>query len=153
VAKDATDYKIRLENIRFRGRHGVSDSERNLPQDFLVTLQIALPTAALPEGDHLQDVFNYDRLATLVVEEGTNHTCRLLETLAERVIARILADTPATWVSVAVTKSRPPTACSVDAVTVELVATRPRLRVSVRVRVSAHRARALAPRAGSPRWR
>jgi dihydroneopterin aldolase len=78
----------------------------------------------LPSGDHIADVYNYDRLATLVVEEGTRQECRLLETLAQRVIARVLEDTPATRVSVAVTKSRPPTRSSVDSVTVELRATR-----------------------------
>lgn len=120
----ASDYKIKLEGIRFRGCHGVSDSERNLPQDFLVTLQIALPTQTLPETDNYQDVFDYDRLATLVVEEGTHQTYKLLETLARRVIARILRDTPATWVSATVTKSHPPTQASVDRVSVELVAFR-----------------------------
>jgi len=119
-----TEYRLRLDGIRFRGHHGVSDSERALPQDFLVSLEAHLPLGVLPSGDAIADVFNYDRLATLVVEEGTRQKCRLLETLAQRVIARILADTPATRVSVAVTKSRPPTRSSVDSVTVELRATR-----------------------------
>jgi dihydroneopterin aldolase len=119
-----SDYKIRLEGIRFRGRHGVSDSERDLPQDFLVTIHVALPVTSLPAGDSVRDVFDYDRLATIVVDEGTSHTCRLLETLARRVIDRILRDTPATWVSVSVTKGRPPTTYSVDAAAVELVASR-----------------------------
>ena len=119
-----TEYRLRLDGIRFRGHHGVSDSERALPQDFLVSLEAHLPLGVLPSGDAIADVFNYDRLATLVVEEGTRQKCRLLETLAQRVIARVLADTPATRVSVAVTKSRPPTRSSVDSVTVELRATR-----------------------------
>ncbi|RYE92812.1 MAG: dihydroneopterin aldolase [Myxococcales bacterium] len=121
----ASGYKIKLEGIRFRGRHGVSDSERDLPQDFLVTLQVALPLGSLPDSDTYRDVFDYDRLATLVVEEGTGQPCRLLETLAQRVIARVLQDTPATWVAVEVTKLQPPTHASVDRVSVELVAGRP----------------------------
>ena len=32
------EYKIRLDGIRFRGKHGVSDSERDLPQDFLLVV-------------------------------------------------------------------------------------------------------------------
>ncbi len=118
------EYVIRLDGIRFRGHHGVSDSERALPQDFLVSLEASLPLEVLPSGDHIADVFNYDRLATLVVEEGTRQACRLLETLAQRVITRVLEDTPATRVTVAVTKSRPPTRSSVDSVTVELRAAR-----------------------------
>lgn len=118
------EYVLRLDGIRFRGHHGVSDSERALPQDFLVSLEVYLPLEVLPTGDHISDVYNYDRLATLVVKEGTEHRCLLLETLAQRVIARVLKDTPATRVSVAVTKSRPPTRSSVDSVTVELRARR-----------------------------
>jgi len=119
-----SEYKICLDGIRFRGRHGVSDSERDLPQDFLVTVEVSLPIAVLPHGDHLREVFDYDRVASLVVDVGTRETCRLLETLAQRVIERVLSDTPATRVSVSVTKSRPPTASSVDSVAVELVASR-----------------------------
>jgi dihydroneopterin aldolase len=119
-----SEYRIRLEGIRFRGHHGVSDSERDLPQDFLVTVDVTLPVSVLPAGDHIRDVFDYDRLATLVVEEGTKKSCRLLEILARRVIERVLEDTPATRVAVSVTKSRPPTASSVDAVSVELVGAR-----------------------------
>lgn len=124
VGHAVAEYVLRLDGIRFRGHHGVSDSERALPQDFLVSLEVYLPLEVLPTGDHIADVYNYDRLATLVVEEGTEHRCLLLETLAQRVIARVLKDTPATRVSVAVTKSRPPTRSSVDSVTVELRARR-----------------------------
>ncbi len=124
VGHSVAEYVLRLDGVRFRGHHGVSDSERALPQDFLVSLEVYLPLAVLPTGDHIADVYNYDRLATLVVEEGTEHRCLLLETLAQRVIARVLKDTPATRVSVAVTKSRPPTRSSVDSVTVELRARR-----------------------------
>ncbi len=119
------NYILRLERVRFRARHGVSDSERSLPQDFLVTLDVTLPTEILPTSDHLRDVFDYDRLASLVVAEGTAHSCRLLETVAERVLQRLWADTPALQATISVTKTRPPTQESVDSATVTLVASRP----------------------------
>ena len=102
----------------------MSDSERDLPQDFLVTLRVELPIGTLPDSDSYRDVFDYDRLATLVVEEGTGQTCKLLETLAQRVIARVLRDTPALRVAVEVTKLQPPTHASVDRVSVELIGER-----------------------------
>ena len=118
------EYNIRVEGIRFRGKHGVSDSERDLPQDFLVTVDVTLPVSVLPQGDHMRDVFDYDRVSSLVVEVGTGQPCRLLETLARRVIEKVLEGTPATRVAVSVTKQRPPTTHSVDTVAVELVAHR-----------------------------
>ncbi|HVK68383.1 MAG TPA: dihydroneopterin aldolase [Polyangium sp.] len=121
----AQTYRIRLEGIRFRARHGVSRAERGLPQDFVVHVEVTLPITSLPRTDTLAKVFNYDKLATLVVDEGTHASYKLLEILAERLITRILADTPAIAVTVQVKKFGPPTSVSVDAVSVELSANRP----------------------------
>jgi dihydroneopterin aldolase len=115
-----TTYKIRLDSIRFRGRHGASRAERDLPQDFSVTLEVGLPVSLLPRADVKSRVFDYDKLASLVVDEGTSASYKLLETLAERLMARILADTPAVTVTVQVKKFGPPTSVSVDGVAVEL---------------------------------
>jgi 7,8-dihydroneopterin aldolase/epimerase/oxygenase len=113
-------YRIRLDGIRFRARHGVSRAERDLPQDFVVNLEVELPIASLPRTDSRARVFDYDRLATLVVEAGTTASYKLLETLGERIIGRVLDDTPAVSVVVQVKKFGPPTSVSVDAVAVEL---------------------------------
>ncbi len=113
-------YRIRLEGIRFRARHGASRAERDLPQDFVVHLDVTLPVALLPRADARARVFDYDKLASLVVDEGTRVSYKLLETLADRLIERILADTPALSVTVQVKKFGPPTSASVDAVSVEL---------------------------------
>jgi len=117
-------YRIRLEGIRFRARHGASRAERDLPQDFVVHLDVTLPVALLPRADARARVFDYDKLATLVVDEGTRVSYKLLETLAERLIERVLADTPALSVTVQVKKFGPPTSASVDAVAVELTGRR-----------------------------
>jgi dihydroneopterin aldolase len=113
-------YRIRLDGIRFRAKHGVSRAERDLPQDFVVDLEVELPVALLARSDSRARVFDYDQLATLVVDEGTRVSYKLLETIADRLIERILADTPATKVRVQVRKFGPPTSASVDAVSVEL---------------------------------
>jgi dihydroneopterin aldolase len=117
-------YRIRMEGIRFRARHGASRAERDLPQDFVVHLDVDLPVGLLPRSDSRARVFDYDKLASLVVDEGTRVSYKLLETLAERLIERVLADTPATAVTVQVKKFGPPTSVSVDAVAVELTGRR-----------------------------
>lgn len=113
-------YRIRLDGIRFRAKHGASRAERDLPQDFAVHLQVELPVTSLPRTDTRARVFDYDRLATLVVDAGTSASYKLLETLAARIIERILEDTPAIAVTVQVKKFGPPTSVSVDAVAIEL---------------------------------
>jgi dihydroneopterin aldolase len=117
-------YRIRLVGIRFRARHGVSRAERDLPQDFVVDLDVELPVSLLPRADARARVFDYDKLASLVVDEGTRVSYKLLETLADRLIERVLADTPAVSVTVQVKKFGPPTSASVDAVSVELTGRR-----------------------------
>lgn len=117
-------YKIRLQNIRFRARHGALKAERDLPRDFVVDVTVELPVSALPRMDSLSRVFDYEKIATIVVDEGTQKTYKLLETLAQRLIERMLVETPAESVTVEVRKFAPPTSASVDMFAVELSARR-----------------------------
>ena len=116
----ATRYSIRLDGIRFRARHGASDAERYLLQDFVVDLEVVLPVELLPESDDRKSVYDYDALATLVVEEGTTKSYKLLETLAKRLLERLLKETPALGAAVRLRKFGPPTTASVDTVSIEL---------------------------------
>jgi dihydroneopterin aldolase len=113
-------YRIRLDGVRFRGRHGASRAERGLLQDFVAAVEIDLPTSVLPRADSLARVYDYGKLAELIVDEGTTGSYRLLETLAERILSRILDASPAIAATVRITKFGPPTAVSVDQATVEL---------------------------------
>jgi dihydroneopterin aldolase len=118
------DYRIRLDGVRFRSKHGASMSERRLPQDFVANVELSLPPSALPRTDDRRDVVDYDRIASAIVDEGTSRSCRLLETLARRIVERIFADSPATSVRIAITKVRPPTSSSVEAASIELLVSR-----------------------------
>jgi len=120
MAPAVDSYRIRLDGIRFRGRHGASEAERDLPQDFVVDLEVELPLEVLPDSDERKAVYDYDALANLVVEEGTQTSYKLLETLARRLLERILGDTPARSATVRLRKFGPPTTVSVDTVSVEL---------------------------------
>lgn len=115
-----TEYSILIKGIRFRSCHGASASERRLPQDFLVDVEITLPVSVLPAADRLGNVLDYDAIGRLVVEEGTTRTYRLLETFAAELISRLLRETPALAARVSVQKSNPPTTVSVDSATVTL---------------------------------
>ncbi len=115
-----SQYRIRLDGVRFRARHGVSRAERYLLQDFVVDLEVSLPVDQLPETDQKRCVYDYDALASLIVEEGTRTSYKLLETLAKRLLERLLTDTPALAATVRLRKYGPPTRASVDTVAIEL---------------------------------
>jgi dihydroneopterin aldolase len=119
-----TAYRMRLNGIRFRGRHGASRAERDLPQDFVADLDLELPSSAIPKTDSKKAVFDYGKIADAVVEVGTTRSYRLLETLASELVARIFEVSPAARVTVSVTKFGPPTSASVDRASIELTAER-----------------------------
>ena len=121
---DFTEYTITIKGIRFRSKHGVSDAERTLPQDFVVHVKLTLPVAVLPASDRLAEVFDYDTISSIVVDEGTTRSYRLLEVFASKLLERLLRDTPATRARVSVQKSRPPTTHSVDTATITLMGQR-----------------------------
>jgi dihydroneopterin aldolase len=118
------EYTLRLHAIRFRANVGASRTERSLPQELVIDVELTLPVSALPARDHKKEVVDYDAVARLVVEEGQATAYHLLETYAARLIDRLLEATPATRVSVAATKLRVPSMHSVDRAVVEIVATR-----------------------------
>jgi dihydroneopterin aldolase len=121
------EYRLRLDGVRFRSKHGASSSERRLPQDFVAHVELSLPPSELPRDDEREDVVDYDRIASVVVAEGTARSCKLLETLARRIVDRLFAESPATSVRIVITKSRPPTSSSVEAASVELLVFRSEL--------------------------
>jgi dihydroneopterin aldolase len=120
MAPGVEGYSIRLDGIRFRARHGASEAERYLLQDFVVDLEVELPVTLLPDSDERSAVYDYDALASVVVAEGTGESYKLLETLARRLLERILSATPALSATVRLRKFGPPTDVSVDTVSVML---------------------------------
>jgi len=95
-----------------------------LPQDFVASIDVELPVGALPENDSYRNVTDYGSFAEIVADEGTKASHRLLETLARKVVARILAESPATSVVVRIRKFGPPTSVSVDSAAIEISGTR-----------------------------
>lgn len=117
-------YTLRLEGVRFRANMGVSQSERAIPQEIVVDVELVLPVKSLPPRDRRQFVVDYDAVAGLVIAEGRAEQYRLLETYAQRLIHRLLAETPALHARVKTTKLRMPTAHNVDRAVVEVTAKR-----------------------------
>jgi dihydroneopterin aldolase len=118
------EYTLRLHGVRFRANVGASHSERSLPQEIVVDVELTLPVSAFPRRDLRRDAVDYGTVADIVVEEGRAEPYRLLETYAARLIDRLMRETPAVRAKVAATKLRVPTSHSVDRAVVELVVNR-----------------------------
>lgn len=99
--------RVILRGLRLRGRHGVSATERETEQDFLVDIECPTDVASAAATDDLVDTLDYSRLSAIaaaVIEGPSRH---LLETLADEIARRILDETEVRSVRVLVEKVRP----------------------------------------------
>lgn len=116
------DYTREVEIGAFRTERGVDQRIR-----FNVVLEVSHHTAA--QDDDVDKVISYDTITEAIEAELAAERVNLLETLAERVAARCLADPRAVRVFVRIEKlDRIPGALGVEIVRTRLPAATPRLR-------------------------
>ncbi len=83
---------------------GVHDWEREITQTLVVSVDMAADVPKAAATDDIADALDYSAVArtiSVVVRDGR---FRLIETAAERVAERLLADHPVSWVRVEVRK-------------------------------------------------
>jgi dihydroneopterin aldolase len=79
---------IGLEGMRFNGPHGFYPEEEVLGNDFLIDIYIATDTRRAALRDDLGATVNYETVY-LMVQSQMKKPAQLIETLADRIIARI----------------------------------------------------------------
>jgi dihydroneopterin aldolase len=100
--------RIVLTNMRFEGRHGVLDEERAAAQPFEVDVELHLDLGPAGQSDDLTMTVDYGDVFRMCGEVIEGPSCRLIETLAERIAARLLATPAPTVVSEVVVRVRKP---------------------------------------------
>jgi dihydroneopterin aldolase len=83
--------RIILTNMLFEGRHGVLDEERAVAQPFEVDVELHLDLRPAGESDDLAKTIDYRDVFRICGEVIEGPSCLLIETLAERIAARLLA--------------------------------------------------------------
>ena len=83
--------RILLESLEVQADIGFHEFEVGTPQRLLVSVEIWLEDASLPEGDDPARAWNYDFLRTEVEELATARRYNLQETLAHSIFERIAA--------------------------------------------------------------
>jgi len=96
-----------LRGLKLRGRHGVGAAEREVPQDFLVDIECPTDVATAAASDDIGDALDYTRLSQIAEAVVGGPSRRLLETLADDIARRILAECGVPSVRVTVEKVRP----------------------------------------------
>jgi len=86
---------------------GAYDWERDIKQTLLFNVDMATDVSRTAASDELADAVNYAAAAEAVAEVVRDGRFQLIETAAERVAERLLADFGLSWLRVEVIKPRP----------------------------------------------
>lgn len=100
--------QIRLSGIAATGYHGVFDHERREGQTFVADVVVHLDTRRAAAGDELAHTLDYGALAQQVAAVLAGERVDLIETVAERIAATVLAAGAVQAVDVAVHKPQAP---------------------------------------------
>jgi len=111
---------IKIRNIRVYAYHGCLQEEGKIGSDYRVDLSIKANLKKSSMTDELEDTVDYVHLNRIVKEEMQIRT-KLLETVANKIIERILFEIPLVdKVNVKVSKLNPPIGGNVERVTIEM---------------------------------
>lgn len=111
---------IKLQNIRLHAFHGCLEEEARIGSDYRVDLKIKADLRKAAQSDELSDTVDYVYLNKVVQEEMAVRS-KLLEHLAQRIIARLFSASPEiSTIKISVAKLNPPIGGDVEAVAVEM---------------------------------
>jgi dihydroneopterin aldolase len=91
-----TDY-VSVRDLSVRAVIGVHDWEREVEQTLLVSVDMAADVRKAAATDDLADAVDYSAVADTIAAVLREGKFRLIETAADRVARRLLADFALTW--------------------------------------------------------
>ena len=100
--------QILLQGMQFYGYHGVNPEERVLGQRYVVDLTADLDLSRSGQTDRLEDTVSYSHIYRTVRTVMEGDPRNLLESAAQAIADRVLAEFPVDAVSVTVKKPNPP---------------------------------------------
>ena len=91
-----TDY-VSIRDLRVPAVIGVHDWEREIEQTLIVSVEMAADVRQAAASDDLADALDYSAVAETIAAVLREGKFRLIETAAERVADRLLADFRLPW--------------------------------------------------------
>lgn len=111
---------IKVENIRVYAHHGCLPEETIIGSDYRVDLEVKADLLPSAKSDALEDTVDYVLLNAIVKEEMAK-PCKLLESVAQRIINQIfIKDARVNKAIVSISKINPPIGGDVEMVTIKL---------------------------------
>ena len=113
--------KITIQNLEVFAKHGVYPEENVLGQKFVISVAMHTSTRKAGMTDDLTFSVNYGEVSHFIKEFLTNHTWKLLETIAERLAQELLLKFPLIeQVDLKIQKPWAPIGLPLDTVSVEI---------------------------------
>jgi dihydroneopterin aldolase len=88
---------VSVRDLAVQAVIGVHDWEREITQTRVVSVDLAADVRKAAATDDLADALDYSAVAQAIASVLQEGRFRLIETAAERVAERLLADHPVTW--------------------------------------------------------
>ena len=101
-----TDY-VSIRDLSVPAVIGVHPWEREVEQTLLVSVDMAADVRKAAASDNLADALDYSAVAATIAAVVRDGKFQLIETAAERVAERLLADFPVTWLRLELRKPIP----------------------------------------------
>lgn len=95
---------IFLEQVTVKTKLGVPDWERMKPQTIILNIEIGYDLSQSCKSDAIEDTIDYGLVVSRIRETLTEHSFKLVETLAEHVCQLILKEFKAENVKIRVAK-------------------------------------------------
>ena len=83
-----------IENLEVFANHGMFEEEVNLGQKFLVSAKMYFDMSAAGKEDDLTKSVDYSKVCADITKWMKTNSCRLIETVAERLSDKLLMDYP-----------------------------------------------------------
>ena len=112
--------KLRLKNMVFYGHHGVADEERQLGGQFSIDISVWLGDDFYAHNDDLTKVYDYQKMFEIARYHTTEKKYKLIETLAQQIMADLQKVHPNLGFSVRVRKHQLPIKGVIDFVEYEM---------------------------------
>jgi dihydroneopterin aldolase len=96
--------RVSIRDLRVSAVIGVRDWEREVTQTLVVSVDMAADVRKAAESDDLADALDYSAVAQVISSVVRDGRFRLIETAAERIAERLLADYPVAWLRLEVRK-------------------------------------------------
>ena len=100
--------KVIIRGLEVSACHGVNDFEKVEPQPFIFDADIYCDFSACAKTDDISDTVNYSKACKLIKSAAEGNTFNLIEKLAYECAYAVMAELPATRITLTVYKPNAP---------------------------------------------